>query len=104
MRTYRLQPLPARLSLRCTHVSDTDCWPQAVDHALSAGADRFSHNDIERVTGLQTALRLKPAEVQVPTSQHQLHQSHGLPHVDAVWQLHWVAENLAGPISVCPPS
>ena len=38
---------------------------QAVDHALSAGADRFSQNDIERVTSLQRDLRLKPAEVKV---------------------------------------
>lgn len=50
------------------HLSLFACWLQAVDHALSAGADRFSHNDIERVTGLQTALRLKPAEVQVPAT------------------------------------
>ena len=38
---------------------------QAVENALGAGSDRFTQEDIKRVTATQQALRLKPAEVQV---------------------------------------
>lgn len=57
---------------------------QAVDHALSAGADRFSQNDIERVTSLQKALRLKPAEVQVQTCALSLHP----PSMLGIFEVH----------------
>ena len=36
-----------------------------MESALGAGSDRFTQDDIQRVTSTQKALRLKPAEVQV---------------------------------------
>ena len=43
-----------------------------MENSLGAGSDRFTQEDIKRVTSTQQALRLKPAEVQVPHAWHAL--------------------------------